>query len=155
MLLLIYISNFKIKFQNLPFVTWAVTAYPRCSLVTHKTPNCMVITWRVRSRLSKIIKKLIFFNCVGNGKVFLIKYESWRPEISQFLSQIVTWRTTDIKIVLLWYCDFQKKITEISLIRFIYTIIIEQSLDRSNKNMCFSTKSYHVEDYKQVTIALK
>jgi len=40
----IYISSFKIKFQSLPFFTWAVMAYPRCSLVTHKTPNCMVKT---------------------------------------------------------------------------------------------------------------
>jgi len=40
----IYISSFKIKFQSLPFFTWAVSAYPCCSLVTHETPNCMVIT---------------------------------------------------------------------------------------------------------------
>jgi len=39
-----YISSFKIKFQSLPIFTWAVTAYPRCSVATHKTPNCMVIT---------------------------------------------------------------------------------------------------------------
>jgi len=51
----IYISSFKIKFQSLPFFTWAVTAYRRCSLVTHETPNCMVITLSVYSRLSKII----------------------------------------------------------------------------------------------------
>jgi len=31
----IYTSSFKIKFQSLPFFTWAVTAYPRCSLVKH------------------------------------------------------------------------------------------------------------------------
>jgi len=55
------------------FFTWAVTAYARCSLVKHKTPNRMVITWRVYPRLSKIIKKLIFFYCVGNGKLFVIK----------------------------------------------------------------------------------
>jgi len=52
----IYTSSFKIKFLSLPFFTWAVTSYPRCSLVKHKTPNCMVITWRVYSGLSKIIK---------------------------------------------------------------------------------------------------
>jgi len=55
----IYISSFKIKFQNLPFFTYAVTHDPRCSLVTHKTPNWMVITWRVDSRLSEFVKNLL------------------------------------------------------------------------------------------------
>jgi len=42
--------SIKIKFQSLPFFPWAVKAYPRCSLVKHKTPNCMDITWRVYPR---------------------------------------------------------------------------------------------------------
>jgi len=46
MLLHIYTSSFKIEFKSLPFAT----AYPRCSLIKDKTPNCMVITWRVYSR---------------------------------------------------------------------------------------------------------
>jgi len=38
----IYISSFKIKFQSLPFFTWAND--PRCSLVTYKTPNSILTT---------------------------------------------------------------------------------------------------------------
>jgi len=43
----IYTSSFNIKFQSMSFFTWAVTAYPRCSLVKHKTPNCMVIIKKI------------------------------------------------------------------------------------------------------------
>jgi len=35
----IYISSFKIKFQSLPFFSWAVTEDPYCALVRHETPN--------------------------------------------------------------------------------------------------------------------
>jgi len=60
------------KFQSLPFSL----ELSRIILAAHWSRiklQIMVISWRVDSRLFESVKKMIFFNCVGNGKVFVIK----------------------------------------------------------------------------------
>jgi len=48
----------------------------RCSLVTHKTPNWRVITWRVDSRLSEFVKNWIFILSQKLGNAGNFSYNS-------------------------------------------------------------------------------
>jgi len=71
----IYFSSFNL-IPKFAFFTWAVI---RRIHAAHWSGTKLQIEWlrehvrRVDSRISEFVKKMIFINCVGIGKVFVIK----------------------------------------------------------------------------------